>query len=138
MHAPTVILEVVEPRVDCRAFVESPVVLLDQVGLDAERPVLLGAGLGLPVRMGGDDDHGVKVRVIMSQGYVEHVVEADTNRHGFQPQVIRNIFRWRLRVGNRRADKLVRFVHPSYYQPNERMPIHSSWPNDTLRSTYFA
>jgi hypothetical protein len=77
VDAPAVILEVIHAGVDRCAFVEIAAVLSEQVGLDANGPMLFGNELRFAIVVRGDDDERVQVRMVESQSDIEKVVEAD-------------------------------------------------------------
>jgi len=86
VEPPAVVLEAGEAGVEGGAFVEVAAVFLEEVGLDADRSVFTGDGLGAAVVMGGDDDQGVEVGVVEVEGDVEEVVEADAGGDALQPE----------------------------------------------------
>ena len=77
MQPPAVVLEAAEPRVDRRALVEVASVLGEEIGLDANRAVLLRDLLRPPVLVARHHDQRVQVRMIQRQRQVEQVVKAD-------------------------------------------------------------
>ena len=86
MQPPAVILKAAQPRVDGRAFVERAPILFEQVGLDADRAMLVRHALSAPVVVTGDHDQRVEMGMIECERDIEEIVEPDANGDGFQPE----------------------------------------------------
>ena len=80
------VLEPAEAGIDGGAFIKVAPILAEEIGLDADGPVLLRDGLRGAVRMRGDDDQGVEVRMIEGERDVQQIVETDTGSHCFEPE----------------------------------------------------
>jgi hypothetical protein len=64
VQPPTGVLAAREARIQSRAFIEASAVLMKQIGLDANCPMLARHGVGRFVVVRSDDDHRIDVGMV--------------------------------------------------------------------------
>lgn len=96
MQPPTVVLKVVEARIDCGALIETASVLEKQIRLHANRAVLPCHMLCGFVRVGRHNNHCVEMGMVFPESDIQQVVKTYRRNHALQPQrfVLAARFTW--------------------------------------------
>ena len=86
MEPPPGVLAAGEARVQRRAFIKAPTVLVEEIGLDADRAVLASHSVGRSVVVGSYHDERIYMRVVGAQGAIEEVIKTNAGGDDLDPQ----------------------------------------------------
>ena len=83
---PPCVLAAGEARVQRRAFIKAPTVLVKEVGLDADRAMLASHSVGRSVVVRSDHDERIYMRVVGAQRAIKEVINANACGDGLNTQ----------------------------------------------------